>query len=352
MRFIKIKSKVLNYCLKILWWVFPQRQLLHSVLRKAQTRMILNKFIRKLKKSKSVINIIYDLKTSPPTYGDFYSLVMLGRFLSMSGYELNLIILESQKPYKYITKLNTPLRIVLKEYEKIASFLLPQNTSIQTSESLSLTNTGIFFDTNILFFHSPYILELLIKKYKWPIPDNFLLKPKSNVKVPYIAWHVRKSKYDRGRNNKESSIVRDFNTLSSVFPEHSIMLFGDQASLQDTFAILRKHKKLGTVSFHTKQLIKQPAKSFSECIDYLLECDFYFQRAGGGIGAILFYSSKPYLVVSPLSTYCKPVPQLRAQNQFFLVDKKNTEVLLFDDLFLKIKSDLESKATYFLRQQK
>ena len=338
--FAKTISKILNSYLKILWRVFPQNQLLHSVLRKAQTRMILTKFIRKLKKSKSAINIVYDLKTSPPTYGDFYSLVMLGRFLSMSGHELNLIILESQKPYKYITNLNTPLRIVLKEYKKIASFLLPRNTSIQTSESLFPTNTGIFFDTNILFFHSPYILELLIKKYKWPIPDNFLLKSKSDVKTPYIAWHVRKSKYDQGRNNKESSIVRDFNTLSSVFPKHSIMLFGDRASLKNTFSILSKHKKLGTVSFHTKKLIKQPAKSFSECIDYLLGCDFYFQRAGGGIGAILFYSSKPYLVVSPLATYFTPVPQLCAQNQFFLIDNKNTDVLLFDDLLLKIKSDL------------
>ena len=338
--FTKIKSKILNSCLKILWRVFPQKQLLHSFLRRVQTRMILYKFIRKLKKSKSAINIIYDLKTSPPTYGDFYSLVMLGRFLSMSGYELNLIILESQKPYKYITKLNSSLRTVLKEYKTIASLLLPQNTSIKTSESLPQTNTGIFFDTNILFFHSPYILELLIKKYKWPIPDNFLLKSKSDVKAPYIAWHVRKSKYDRGRNNKESSIVRDFTALSSVFPKHSIMLFGDKVSLKSTFSILSKHKKLGTVSFHTKQLIKQPAKSFSECIEYLLGCDFYFQRAGGGIGAILFYGSKPYLIVSPLSTYCTPVPQLRSQNQFFLVDKQDINILSFDDLILKIKSDL------------
>jgi hypothetical protein len=338
--FTKIKSKILNSCLKILWRVFPQKQLLHSFLRRVQTRMILYKFIRKLKKPKSAINIIYDLKTSPPTYGDFYSLVMLGRFLSMSGHELNLIILESQKPYKYITKLNSSLRTVLKEYKTIASLLLPQNTSIKTSESLPPTNTGIFFDTNILFFHSPYILELLIKKYKWPIPDNFLLKSKSDVKAPYIAWHVRKSKYDRGRNNKESSIVRDFTALSSIFPKHSIMLFGDKASLKNTFFILSKHKKLGTVSFHTKQLKKQPANSFSECIEYLLGCDFYFQRAGGGIGAILFYSSKPYLVVSPQSTYFTPVPQLRAQNQFFLVDDKYTDVLVFDDLFLKIKSDL------------
>ena len=39
----------------------------------------------------------------------------------------------------------------------------------------SLGITGIFFDTSILFFHSPYILELLIQKYKWPIPNKFLL---------------------------------------------------------------------------------------------------------------------------------------------------------------------------------
>ena len=349
--FVKIKTEIYCFFLKILWWVFPQEQLLHSVLRKAQTRIIVYKFIRKLKKSKSPINVIYDLKTSPPTYGDFYSVVMLGRFLSMSGYEINLIILESQKPYKYITKLNTSIQIVLKEYIKIASFLLPQNTSIQTLGSLIRINAGIFFDTSILFFHSPYILELLIKKYKWPIPDNFLLNPKSNIKAPYIAWHVRNSKYDQGRNNDESSIIRDFNTLSSVFSKHSIMLFGDETSLKNTFSILRKHKDLGTVSFQKRQLIKQPANSFSECIDYLLGCDFYFQRAGGGIGAILFYSRKPYLVVSPLSTYFKPIPQLRVENQFFLVDKKNTNILLFDDLFLKIKSDLQRKTTYLLRPQ-
>ena len=165
----QIKLKTRHSFLRILWWVFPQEQLLHSVLRKFQTRLIVYKFMRKLKKSKSVINIIYDLKTSPPTYGDFYSVVMLGRFLSMSGYEINLIILESHKPYKYITKLSTPIQIVIKEYKKIAFLLLPQNTSIQTSGSLFPINTGIFFDTSILFFHSPYILELLIKKYKYMI---------------------------------------------------------------------------------------------------------------------------------------------------------------------------------------
>ena len=149
--FTKIKSKILKSCLKILWRVFPQNQLLHSFLRRVQTRMILNKFIRKLKKSKSTINIIYDLKTSPPTYGDFYSLVMLGRFLSMSGYELNLIILESHKPYKYITKLNLSLRTVQKEYKKIASLLLPQNTSIKTFKSLPPTNTGIFLTQTYYF---------------------------------------------------------------------------------------------------------------------------------------------------------------------------------------------------------
>jgi len=347
----QIKLKIRYSFLRILWWVFPQEQLLHSVLRKVQTRLIVNKFIRKLKKSKSIINIVYDLKTSPPTYGDFYSVVMLGRFLSMSGYKINLIILESHKPYKYITKLSTPIQIVIKEYKKIAFLLLPQNTSIQTSGSLFPINTGIFFDTSILFFHSPYILELLIKKYKWPIPNNFLLKPKSNIKAPYIAWHVRNSKYDQSRNNNESSIIRDFNTLSSVFSKHSIMLFGDDTSLKSTFSILRKHKNLGTVSFHKKQLIKQPAKSFSECIDYLLGCDFYFQRAGGGIGAVLFYSRKPYLVISPLSTYFKPVPQLRAENQFLLVDKKNADILLFDDLFLKIKSDMQRKTAYLSKPQ-
>jgi len=338
--FTKIKLKIQNSCLKILWWFFPQNPLLNGVLRKAQTRMILYKFIRKLKRSESAINIIYDLKTSPPTYGDFFSVVMLGRFLSMSGFELNLIILESQKPYKYITMPNTSLRIVLEEYKKIASLLLPKNTNIQSSKSLSLINTAIFFDTDILFFHSPYILELLIKKYKWPIPDNFLLKSKEGIKTPYIAWHVRKSKYDQSRNNKESSIVSDFIALSSIFPKHSIMLFGDKASLKNTFSILSKHNKKGIVSFNTKQLIKQPANSFSECIEYLLGCDFYFQRAGGGIGVILFFSSKPYLVVSPQSTYFRPVPQFRARNQIFLVDDKYTDVLVFDDLFLKIKSDL------------
>ena len=72
--------------------------ILKPVYIRLRTRLNLRRFLIDLNSSKTpVIRLVYDCGDSPPTYGDFVTVVLLGRFLGYSGYQIRFTILSQKR---------------------------------------------------------------------------------------------------------------------------------------------------------------------------------------------------------------------------------------------------------------
>ena len=261
------------------------------------------------------LQISYNNAISPPTYGDFFSVLMLARFIALSGHKLRFTILDHSRRESW-----TPLTIgeqdrFISDQISLARYLLPVDVRIefldvQSSESSSLTEKsenrigdGLLPNGRALYVESAYFLQCLIAKYGWEIPVGFLLrKPTGVQEVPYIAWHIRRGRSDQRRNSSVTSIQNDFKQLRALFPNHAIKLFSDESGLEFAFFALTGSGEVKSYWDNNVQVMPQSAKGYIEAIPEVISADFYFQRNGGGIGIIPVFSSMPYVQLCPDAT--------------------------------------------------
>jgi hypothetical protein len=268
-------------------------------------KKMVKSFIQELNTSKaSRIRIIYNFADSPHTLGDFMIVVMLGRFLALSGHRLVLTAVDSTRrsDWKELDEDIQDGRI--DELLDLARYLLPASAKVELTKNYLPMSSDINLDAKSFYTAAPYFLDLLITKYNWPIPDSYLLRAGTSVtREPYIAWHVRNASYDTRRNLTSSSIQDDFKILQKKFPDHSIMLISDSDGLEDAFLALTGSRETNTRKVNGTRLLAQPAAGFQNAIPAVLGAKFYFQRAGGGIVAISIFSTVPYLILCPDITY-------------------------------------------------
>ena len=260
-------------------------------------KKIVKNFIQELNTSKaSRIRIIYNFADSPHTFGDFMITAMLGRFLALSGHQLVLTAVDSTRrsDWEDLDKNIQDERIG--ELLDLAKYLLPESAKVELVKNYLPMSSDVNLDSKSFYAAAPYFLDLLITKYKWPLPDSFLLRVgTSDTSEPYIAWHVRKATYDSRRNLTSSSVQNDFETLKKKFPDHSIMLISDSAGLEDAFLALTGSRKTEARILRGVRILPQPVPGFQNAIPAVLGASFYFQRGGGGIGIAPMFSSIPYL---------------------------------------------------------
>jgi hypothetical protein len=288
---------------------FNVLNLLEKTLSSFRTRryikLMVKSFIQELRTSKaSRIRIIYNFADSPHTLGDFMIVVMLGRFLALSGHQLVLTAVDSTRRSDW-NDLDEDIQDQrIDELMDLARYLLPESSKVELTKNYLPMTSDINLDSKSFYADAPYFLDLLITKYKWPIPDSYLLRAgTSATSEPYVAWHVRKASYDIRRNLKSASIQSDFEILRKKFPDHSIMLISDSAGLEDAFLALTGSRETKTQKVKGTRLLPQPAAGFQNAIPAVLGAKFYFQRAGGGIGAIPIFSAVPYLILCPDNSY-------------------------------------------------
>ena len=288
------------------------------------------------------IRLVYNFADSPDTFGDFMIAVMLCRLLALSGHQMTLTAVDGIRGPHWSGVERNIQNDRIKELLNLAAYLLPQQAKIELVSNYSPVESSINLDSKRFYAAAPYFLDLLITKYKWTLPNDFLLKVTKNDDLPYVAWHVRKSDYDIRRNFTSSSIKGDFEVLRNRFPDYSIMLISDAAGLEDAFFELTGSRKTKSRKVGGIQLLAQPMQGFQNAIPAVLAANFYFQRGGGGIGVVPIFSSMPYVNLCPDRSYFHGLRGVRIvpwsnKNQLFVRVKGNLNLFQVEKLFSKLK---------------
>lgn len=317
---------------------------LSSLRTRRYIQKMVKSFIQDLNTSKvRRIRIIYNFADSPHTFGDFMIVVMLGRFLALSGHQLVLTAVDSTRRFDWF-EIDEELQDKrIDELLNLAKYLLPEAVKVELVNNYLPMSSDINLDSKSFYVAAPYFLDLLITKYKWAIPDSFLLKAGTDdTSEPYIAWHVRKASYDSKRNLTSSSVQDDFEVLRKRFPDYAVMFISDSAGLEDAFLALTGSRETKARKVRGIQLLAQPVPGFQNAIPAVLAANFYFQRGGGGVGIAPMFSSVPYLNLCPDKGYFHGGSGNRnlpwsTENQLFVYVKGDVQSFPIEKLINRLK---------------
>jgi hypothetical protein len=312
-----------------------------------KSMIIVTKFM-KMYDGSQVIKLYYDTSISPPTYGDFLNLVMLGRFFALSEKTVKIQILDTG-PRKgvYNIDLHTHGRI-LTEYVNIAQDLLPKSTEIEVIKKFVLRKDEITFNSRVMYSYAPKIIQILNKYYAWKIPSNFFLSRKTkSSNQPYIAWGIRHGQWAEKRNTEFNGILSDYRMLRHFFPEHKIMVLTTKDGWSKFKKVLEQADCTSIEELNNKKIICQPVFGFQKTINFLLGANFYFQRDGSGLGTVAHYSDVPYLLLAKEHNYEFNF----LQKSYISINGKNQKFKLMKNKNLSIYSELNKlvKANRFIK---
>jgi hypothetical protein len=262
------------------------------------------------KQPNSTIVIKYDHSSSPPTYGDYFIILMIARFVSMSGYRVRFEIVDLYRYGAVWDALNIDAQnlFVLDQIKLAQEFLNEKCQIVVYGKYVNTPTTSLKKDpsTNLdkIDLHSeafyewaPYFLHLLITEHKWPIPTGFLLEAKnSKPRFRYVTWNIRKSIWANHRDTNTNSLIRDFGEIRKLYPAHSIMILSNKEGIDFVVAELKKSDPTFADLLARGIVILQPNDGFLGGINWILNSDFYFQRSGGGMGVAAIFSSIPYVM--------------------------------------------------------
>ena len=259
-----------------------------------------------------LINIYYDNSTSPETYGDYFCVLMLARFLSLKGQKIafNILNIKHAERWNYLT-IQQQTKFV-SDQVMLAKYLLPKEVKVALidSEANAEIESGNRYTINLghellpdgsaFFDAAPYFLHCLIREYHWKLPEKFLLRRESREgSTPFVAWHIRKGLYDQRRDASSELVQQDFAQLSKLFPGHVIKIFSDKIGLEFAFFALTGSPEVRDFWKNGTHVVPQEATCFIEAIPEVINAEFYFQRKGGGLGVVPVFSLNPYLQLCP-----------------------------------------------------
>ena len=310
-----------------------------------KSRLIIAEFMKKYDESQ-IIKLYYDTSISPPTYGDFLNLVMLGRFFALSGKTVKIQILDTgPRKGTYKIDLHTH-RAILTEYTNIAQDLLPKNTEIEVTKKFVLLSGEIAFNSRVMYLYAPKIMQILNKYYGWGIPSNFFLSVKTkSSNQPYIAWGLRHGQWSEERNAKFNEILSDYKMLRHFFPEHRIMVLTTKDGWSKYKKVLEQVDCTVNKKINNKIIICQPVFGFHKAMNFLLGADFYFHRKGSGLGTVANYSNVPYLLLANEHNYefnflKKSYVNSNSKNQKFkLIKRKNKNFSIYSEFNKLVKAN-------------
>jgi hypothetical protein len=294
----------------------------------------------------SIIVIGYDNSNSPPTYGDYFVVLMVARFISMSGNQVRFEISDTQRGGKVWDTLRVEEQdsfvldqiFLAQEYlndncQIIVKGKFQGESTYKSNEKMKWERNCIEVQTKEFYQWAPYFLHLLIQRHDWKIPSNFLLKAKiGRPDFNYVTWHIRKSTWAKYRDTNVASLKRDFEEIRHLFPTHKIIVLSNQEGLEFSFRMLDDLNPSFTALVSQGKVLPQPDRGYIGAISWILNSDFYFQRSGGGIGIIPIFSSVPYVMYSIEKTSFfghhrnKKIAPWSTENQIFkrLFVKKKT----------------------------
>ena len=124
------------------------------------------------------------------------------------------------------------------------------------------------------------------------VPGRSEIPIRPRLEVRKVGFHVRDSGSNTFRNPDISSIISDFTNLTENFPNAQIVWFGEEGQF------LKFLNLASDFGLDQNRVVYQESKGFAEAAREVLTVDFWFQRFGGGIGAVAYFSELPYLFLS------------------------------------------------------
>lgn len=222
-----------------------------------------------------------------PGLGDFLTTVALSRFLEDAGWNCQ-FVLEPDKDGQ--AELSDEKAIVTSLYgpRKFASPDGEVHTIFQDSLDLGVDITGPTLALISMLYEDRTINP---QRLKPTIFDNQAFSnSQSNLNNRFIALHVRSSAHDLNRNPPLHLVIQDISAILATFPGMHMRWFGEREKFNHVLSLLPEELQ-GRISF-------QRSSSFHEVGDELLNCMFWFQRSGGGVGVYALFSQIPYLILS------------------------------------------------------
>ena len=263
---------------------------------------------------KIIVQLIHDNGCSPPTFGNYLETLLLARYLSIYGMNLEYILISPKAlpiDWKVRGMNQNNMRAFIKEQVRLAKLILPNSVKFKRCEILKSSNSKIIF---VLFKNmvrkkeinaiSAIAIHYLMRLHKYGYIRKFLLSKKDYTKnldmlrgKRYICINFRKGIWDIERNNNLNLFISDLSNLSSIYPKHSIMILSDPISLFDLKKDVKFREKYKSLQEKRKNIIFQPEKGFTAAARIILGSDFYFQRSGGGLAMIPIFSKIPYFFI-------------------------------------------------------
>lgn len=264
--------------------------------------------------------IVYDLKVSPPTYGDFFYVVMIARFFLTIGKKVRFYIINTEYREDTLAAYgHNGTDALLSRLLELPNVLLKNKNMQMTVTTLDnvletirkfafVKSTMVVFQNKVIkrqsiYNHSYNLINRLVSSLDNQSLFKYLLNSYDFVGLPhlqypdisYITWGARYSdKWGFQRNLTEQEIANIYKSLKNKFPHHEIMIVSDETGC-DHFREVFQRLRLPCL------FSKDFSKTFMGDCALVLGSDYYFQLRGGGIGLAPMFSILPYNII------CYPV---------------------------------------------
>ncbi len=266
------------------------------------------------------LRVVFDNAVSPPTYGDLFNVIMIGRFFACDGGAVEFIIIDGlERRVDWEDLEPAAQNVLVQDQLKLARCLLPDSVDVQLMSSLNeLLDTsknasiltifwGLVSGGEAMYHQAPRLLRALTlaRPLEKP-PAGFLLtNTEPNLRhsgyeasEPYVAWHVRRALWDEVRDTSNESIMADFLELRTLFPRHEIVILSSANGIEDTLSLLVKSGLESEIQACGLRVYGQVESGFENAVRCVLGAEFYFQRRGGGVGQAAVFSTVPYVYIS------------------------------------------------------
>ena len=258
-------------------------------------------------KKKNVL-IVFDCSISPPSFGDFFYVVMFARFFQILGKNVNFVIISGQyrsnwprfkskkeilnhiKFMKKIIKLylnSNKLNVKEVDWNQFSKkYISNKNDFLIPFKNRVLARNRIYFHThNFLYFSYKYNKEIF---------SRLLLSKKNYSKIkikkinePYICFHSsRPEKKSSSKDIHYKEFVLIIKKLKEIYKNYKIVVVSEKSGCRNFKKISKKNKLDCMFS-------KDICSDLISDLKLIMYSKAYYQYKGGGIGNPILYSDHP-----------------------------------------------------------
>lgn len=250
------------------------------------------------------INLVCDLRCTPPTYGDFAAFLMAVRILS-TKFKLTFFIVidELNSDWDLLTEDNRIKRLAdFKELAKRVTSVSDNKVEVVDSfkkiPALTLAGETIFFDymkrRKKIYWDLRHLNDLLFDQLGCTRNDLLDHVQFSDIKTqtlePYCLWHIRRnSKWDKNRDLTDGEILKHYKSFRKVVGnEMKIVVCASDEALVGIFKLATK-LDLDIIN------ARNYSENFLGDLTLLYKALFFVQIGGGGLSEYIWCSSVPFL---------------------------------------------------------